>query len=771
MRAALALVLLAAALAPALKAFAISLSSCASYLANATYVGLPSGYYYWSIAVAGPATVQIRADLTATAPVEVAVISSGGGFIYQTQPSQSLSGEYDVSINGSGIYYVAVYNPSGSAVDVYGWLAAQACGPYAPAGWVRGFLALHNTTLGLEMAPMGVAAYGVVNASGAYYAYTLETDAVMGKAYIPSGVSASDYSSSGSYYGDAFSVQLNAYVAVQLADGRTQYYWAQDVVMLENGALWVDDNVWNASSTYSHLSSSAIRGNGQVSGGQVYLYGMPGTSSGSVPFGWVTLEISAGVIGGSAVIRFYADGQNYDTVYITPSAPATSAYIVIAPATTIGGLPLDLELVFAGLGGDEPYAVLQSGSLQLQLYVDVNGAWTPPPSAWSVGYSTYEKGYAAVSSNGMGSAAVSPGPSNVAELWSGTIVVGPTGVVATTDTDLTQYLPQALYFNNGTRLFLEAVYINGEPAPYSALGDVPVGSLVIGRYVKQYYVTIEAPGNTTAGWYDVNSTLYVQPVVYLGNLTRLVEPTPAEVVVSGPLNITVEYARQYYVAINSPINATAGWYNAGSIIVVEEPPVVNLGNSTRLVEPKLNGRPLPVSLEVDGPINATVSYTKQFYVVLRAPGNTTADWYNAGAVLAIQPVVYFGNGTRLTEPRPAQIVVSAPINATVEYTRQYYVVISAPSNVTGLWVDAGSSITVSEPPVIDFGNSTRLVRPEINGTPLPYTVTVDRPLDIAVEYTRQYYVTIEAPGNATGGWYDAGSTLYIQAVVDFGKRD
>jgi hypothetical protein len=28
---------------------------------------------------------------------------------------------------------------------------------------------------------------------------------------------------------------------------------------------------------------------------------------------------------------------------------------------------------------------------------------------------------------------------------------------------------------------------------------------------------------------------------------------------------------------------------------------------------------------------------------------------------------------------------------------------------------------VSEPPVIDFGNSTRLARPEINGTPLPYT--------------------------------------------------
>jgi hypothetical protein len=393
-------------------------------------------------------------------------------------------------------------------VTVTGRVVAEACGPSALADWVRGILGLAESLT----SPQGIAVYGVLNASGAYRGYVLETDAALGKAYISPNVTAMTYDIVGRYvgntFGNAFTIQLNAYVAVRLADGEVQYYRVQNMVV-DNGTLWASDLVINMSriaflvvnmshimvnvshvTTYPPIvimypfviSPNAIRGNGGVQ----YYYSY--TAPSPLPFGWTTLETAVGVKDGALVIRLYADGKEYDRVVIRPYAPAVSANIVVAPNTTPAGLPMDLELVIAQNGTPLLYTALRSGSIPLYLYVNADGAWVPPPSAWSFGIGFIMTGgaNATVLSNGT-SAVVAPGPNDYAALWSGTVVDGPTGVAVTTDTNLTRYLPQALDLSNGTRLLLEAVYVNGQPAPYSALGNVSVGSIVVGRYLKQYH--------------------------------------------------------------------------------------------------------------------------------------------------------------------------------------------------------------------------------------------------------------------------------------------
>ncbi|MBP1449942.1 MAG: thermopsin family protease, partial [Thermoproteus sp.] len=327
----------------------------------------------------------------------------------------------------------------------------------------------------------------------------------------PSNISASDYYWNGTYYGQAFSVQLNAFVVARLTDGTVQYYRIQNAVGFNetHKELEVWDYIWNYTSMFSTLDKSAVRGNGTVLGR--YKYVVPG----SIPFGRVELETRTRVDDGKIIVEFYANGQKYDEVAITPYAPTTSAYIEIAP-TTPADSPMDLELVFGGYNWRIGNAVLNAGQIGLELYVRMNGAWVPPPSAWSAGpvfAAEYSK--ASVVPQGAGSALVVPGAPNPQQLWAGTIIATPLGVNATNSTDLSPYIKSVIDLGNGTWLVLTGAYVNGRPAQLSSLSSVPLGSLVVLQYKRQYFISISAPGNFTAGWFNGSSTIVINepPVV------------------------------------------------------------------------------------------------------------------------------------------------------------------------------------------------------------------------------------------------------------------
>ncbi|MBP1448880.1 MAG: thermopsin family protease [Thermoproteus sp.] len=538
----------------------------------------------------------IRFDVSSNVPVELAIFYTSSNMpvelarrlgyqvreIWATQPSTRIVGNYTVDLKAPGAYELFIKNPSSATAIYTAILNVIMCGGPAVKSWLEPYIAPWRRILNktpVFVAPMGIAAYGVMEVDGQYFTYTLTTDAVKGVAYIPSNISASDYYWNGAYYyGQAYSVRLSAFVVARLTDGTAQYYWIQNIVGFEKGGgLKVWDNIWNVTTVPSILDNSTVRGNGEVHFGQ-YGYTMPN----SIPFGRVELEMRAYAADGKIIVEFYANGQEYDEVTITPRVPAVSAYIVIAPTRTPADAPLDLELVFGGYPRYIPLAVLNAGRIGLELYVRMNGAWVPPPSAWSIGSMLVANlvfGYssASVVPQGVGSALVVPGAPNPRQLWAGTIIATPIGINATNSTDLSPYagsLPKLVNFGNGTRLILVA-YVNGRPAQLSSLSAVPLGSLVVLQYERQYLVSISAPGNYTTGWFD-----------------------------------------------------------EGSTIVVDEPPVVDLGNDTRLVNPLINGTALPLSISIDKPISLSVEYTRQYLASIHTPFYNSSVWVNAGASYA-----------------------------------------------------------------------------------------------------------------------------------------
>jgi hypothetical protein len=212
----------------------------------------------------------------------------------------------------------------------------------------------------------------VLNSSGVYQGYILETDAALGKAYISPGISATIYNPYGGY-GDVFTIQLNTHVAVRLADGETQYYWVQNIARYDNGTLRALVLIWNETSIYNGLYptdmwQNATSGNGGIVNMSYYVYLIRAymyTAPKPLPLGWATLETAVGVENGSVAIRLYADGEEYDAVYITPYAPAVSADIVAAPNATPAGLPMDLEFVVAGDIGWYDETIITNGVIWL----------------------------------------------------------------------------------------------------------------------------------------------------------------------------------------------------------------------------------------------------------------------------------------------------------------------------------------------------------------------------------------------------------------------
>ncbi|MBP1448545.1 MAG: thermopsin family protease, partial [Thermoproteus sp.] len=501
-------------------------------------------------------------------------------------------------------------------------------------------------------------------------------------------------------------------------------------------------------STFS-IDKSAVKGKGAVRFME-YEYVMPG----SIPFGHVELEMRTRVDDGKIIVEFYANGQKYDNVTITPYAPAASAYIEIAPTTTPIGAPLDLELVLGGYNDTIPFTVLNAGRIGLKLYVHMNGAWIPPPSAWSIGSAlginlVFGYSSARVEPQDVGSVLVVPGSPNSRRLWAGTIIATPIGINATNSTDLSPYIRSLVDFGNNTRLVLTGAYVNGRPAQLSSLSNVTLGSLVVLQYKRQYFISISAPGNFTAGWFDENSTIVINepPVVDFGNGTRSVNPLvngtrpPLVVVVDRPL--VVSYTRQYLVSLNSPINNTAVWANASSAVVLSLPPVVDFGNNTRLIDPLINGTRPPLTIEVNRPMSFVGTYTKQYLVTYSGPVWLNRTWINAGASATFNPpqIIDFGNDTRLINPfingakPPLSITIDKPISLSVEYTRQYLVSIRTPFNETNVWINAAASYA---PPASTIStNGVRLIPAylTIDGRRAPLApVPVEAPLNITVHY-------------------------------------
>ena len=194
------------------------------------------------------------------------------------------------------------------------------------------------------------------------------------------------------------SIQLNAVVALELADGGKQYYFTQNTVSLltDDGRYDFMVNIFNDTSKSEGLSRTAISGRGGIYW-SIYAWSYYGYRTReerlSLPFsGFLLVNVTAA--GGAARIDFgYNVGAGavwYDSVTIKPYAPVVRAYILAGHAVTPIYSITSLEFVLCAYGGGTFYTELEDVDVRLALLVWNGSSWRPPPRLYNFGFNTAE---------------------------------------------------------------------------------------------------------------------------------------------------------------------------------------------------------------------------------------------------------------------------------------------------------------------------------------------------------------------------------------------
>jgi len=209
---------------------------------------------------------------------------------------------------------------------------------------------------------------------------------------------------------DGASIQLNAVVALELADGARQYYFVQNVLDLYTDARKHRFVAAVFNHTLSGGFTGLVKGSGRlywhVSAPSYYAYATREERYSLPLAGFLLINVTAA--GGVARIDLgYNVGSGvvwYDSVTIKPYAPAEGAYILAGPVVTSSRPPnvpitpfsapvgtiASLELVLCGLDADSPRAELDDVDVKLALLVWDGGRWRPAPRVFNFGFNTAE---------------------------------------------------------------------------------------------------------------------------------------------------------------------------------------------------------------------------------------------------------------------------------------------------------------------------------------------------------------------------------------------
>jgi len=271
-------------------------------------------------------------------------------------------------------------------------------------------------------------------------------------------------------------------------------------------------------------------------------------------------------------------------------------------------------------------------------------------------------------------------------------------------------------------------------------------------------VSVAAPYNRTLVW--------TPPPIAYANGTML-EAGAVAVFVDGPKSVRVNYTRAFYlIRVETPLGVNETWMPRGAALSI--PAVIYLGNGTRLVARAVDGTPVDgtaVALSVEGPMDVSVAYSRQYLVRLEAPANSTEVWADAGSTFTVDlPDPWMpGNGTLfkallINGTSAREWRVEGPMTLTARYAETYYwVEVEAPVNGTAGWMPRGAVLRF--PSVVYLGNGTRLVGPNASA------VEVEGPVRVEVSYSvRQYHVKVEGV-ERWEGWADAGSLIGLNSTA------
>ncbi len=646
------------------------------------------------------------------------------------------------------------------------------------------------------------------------------------------------------------SLQLNAVVMVKLINGSIQEYWVQDALIFitNSGVFSVADNVWNATAPKANVSSPLIKGVGKVyysiGNNQEYYGYLSNLINYKLPLSGY-LEVNVAVINNSVVVMFgYAiirNGSSYAPPLIkwfdnvTLGIKAKYASIVTTPyEETGGGYAYDVELVFGG-GFNGEQTTFESLNAQLAIMYWSGVGWVPYSQVYNFGMNTGESATDLVTSiSSNGNVQVTIGIPYYGELtndFKPTIptsfieVIYPNGTIKGfyTFKETTITLPTVIVGNGVTYIFKginescngATRFIGNNTVKVTPSANVFSTCIIRGNYNTYFLLRLKSqyPINITLingtftttnmeSWVPSNSPLIIRvKATYLfNNSTRVktINETLINITISRPLNLTIDWVRQYLVEVNSiiPVSINGSltlsyvkWINNGSVLELSIPGLVYFNNGTRLMA--LNQT--RVSVVVTHPLNITTSWVKQYLVNVSsvAPilinGNYSTNyvqWVNSGRIinLTIPRYYYVNDGVRLMSLNSSSLIAAnGPIKASVEWIKQYLIKVNSivpiivnGSKLTHLtnWINESAVLIINAQPQYYFNNGTRLIL--LNSSIIK--VIVDKPLNLTIDWVRQYIVNVSslAPFMVNGtlmkslsGWFNASSLLNITSTIQY----
>lgn len=613
-------------------------------------------YYELNLLQSGKVVIQVDPDVYSNVPVKLAFLDAISlTEIVSSSTSNHLLQSLSVEIHTPRKVGVALFNPSSFAASVTGKVNVTLCGNPAIAWALNRSYAISTTSLGLA-APVGIVDNGLSFINGTYATYSYDFSAARAEVEFSPNFRSTSYDYP--RYTTGSSVQLNLNLQVVTIQGSLQFYWVQEVLIIEGDKTYTSINIWNMTRilkdeacTLSPLSPAAITGNGIVryyegtrGGCAGYLYGYAEPSL--KPLGATTLEVHVTVAAGKVQIRFLRDGSLVDFVTISPSQGASYASFTVKPLLWEWS-PIDAELVFAGKSGDYPVALLSSGSMKLHLSYLRNNQWFEPVTAWSVGGNTFERAVAVSLSSQPGTVTVSPGSPKMHLLWSSLVAIKtPLGVNFSTTLDISNLIRRIIDFGNGTRLVQPEVYVDGKP--FNGTKVWP-GAVVEIRYTKQHLIRLIIPDKTLDTWVNqgakVSSLIPEFITIGVGARYKLEKITynGLEVALDSEIRAPGElrgyYKKQYLVTVKS-LNTTTLWADDGIPIATLVPPIIDFGNRTRLAKPTVtynNSRWNLTDAEIIGPGTYQVHYTRQYLCTITTLEGTSSSWLDQNFTLTLQP--------------------------------------------------------------------------------------------------------------------------------------
>ncbi len=331
---------------------------------------------------------------------------------------------------------------------------------------------------------------------------------------------------------------------------------------------------------------------------------------------------------------------------------------------------------------------------------------------------------------------------------------------------LTVSLPRVITLSNGTRLIYNGSIFNGE---YISNNTFNIRLSRIVNYlrvlwVREYLVKVSMLVNgkllnSTQMWIREYSIVKYPQVVYFNNGTRLVNESNVVVNITGPVNISISYYRQFNVTVMEfsrlgIINEYWLWVNEDAQYRPEIS-IIMFNNGTRLLPRLVNE-----SVTIIEPTVINITFTIQYLVTIMKSSslgvfNTTRLWINESNVIrVINTIVQFSNLTRLIPIRHVDLInVTMPMVVNEPYVVQYALINNTMiGNVTWLssimWVNNSSTVALNFAGTVNLGNNTRLILEGVyvNGKPTEAKslIEVNGPLIINATYYRQWFIKINA---------------------------